>query len=69
MPSTPPGGVGFQPGRALGWLGTAIPPEYLAAVAELRSLSINLSGYDRPVARTAAAFSTTSGSKLVRPPE
>ena len=69
MPSTPPGGVGFQPGRALSWLGTAIPPEYLTAVAELRSLSINLSGYDRPVARAAAAFSTTSGNKLVRPPE
>jgi hypothetical protein len=69
MPSTPPGGVGFHPGRALRWLGTAIPPEYLVAVAELRSLSINLSYYDRPVARTAPVFSTTSGSKLVRPPE
>jgi hypothetical protein len=69
MPSTPPGGVGFDPGRALRWLGTAIPPEYFQAVSDLRSLSIDLSPYDRPAARASTAFSMTSGSKLVKPPE
>ena len=68
MPSNPQPRVGFQPGRALRWLGTAVPPEYLQAVADLRALAINLGPYDRPTARTSAPFSTSSGSKLVRPP-
>ena len=69
MPSDPPLGSGFQPGRALWWLGTAIPPECFQAVADLRGLALCIATYDRPAARSSPAFSTTSGSKLVRPPE
>jgi hypothetical protein len=52
-----------------GGLAPVIPPEYFQAVADLRGLALCLSTYDRPAARSSAVFSTTSGSKLVRPPD